>query len=420
MISTIRNTLKKCCQPNHGGMPTGAPSGSSYSPGYAVRNSCIGSRLSSQRTASTAIAAANSSAPPPMTTAPAHCSRVNGPMRSGSGASRPAGQPLPLEARAAAPGNTVRVNGSGTETSTVATPDAAVAAAAACARLPDRRRAAGPAGGRSAAAGGARRRARRRTARRALPRRRRGGTVAAQRPGRGRSLPAATARRPECAAGRGGADGRRTPMPPHPTADARRHGRGRGHRDAGVRMPRPAAPTAGAGERHSGGAAARSRMRPSQARPPRARGRMPRAARAHRPERAEVRGGSRARRPQPRPTPVRRGVRRRRSRPRRRHCRGGRMPRDRISSVTAARQDDRRRRSPRGRSARRSRRQASGTRTLSSETRTLSAAAGASPAGGHGSPPGRRGRPRRTVRAYVAIRARPSAPRGRRSAAARP
>ena len=33
MISTIRNVLKKCCQPSHGGMPTGAPSGSGYSPG---------------------------------------------------------------------------------------------------------------------------------------------------------------------------------------------------------------------------------------------------------------------------------------------------------------------------------------------------------------------------------------------------
>ena len=58
MISTIRNVLKKCCQPSHGGMPTGAPSGSGYSPGKAIRNSCIGSRLSSHRTASTAIAAA--------------------------------------------------------------------------------------------------------------------------------------------------------------------------------------------------------------------------------------------------------------------------------------------------------------------------------------------------------------------------
>ena len=33
MMSTIRNTLKKCCQPSHAGSPTGAPSGSSVSPG---------------------------------------------------------------------------------------------------------------------------------------------------------------------------------------------------------------------------------------------------------------------------------------------------------------------------------------------------------------------------------------------------
>jgi hypothetical protein len=32
MISTIRNTLKKCCQPSQAGNPTGAPSGRWYSP----------------------------------------------------------------------------------------------------------------------------------------------------------------------------------------------------------------------------------------------------------------------------------------------------------------------------------------------------------------------------------------------------
>ena len=33
MISTIRNMLKKCCQPSHAGNPTGAPSGRWVSPG---------------------------------------------------------------------------------------------------------------------------------------------------------------------------------------------------------------------------------------------------------------------------------------------------------------------------------------------------------------------------------------------------
>ena len=33
MISTIRNTLKKCCQPSHGGMPTGRPRAADTRPG---------------------------------------------------------------------------------------------------------------------------------------------------------------------------------------------------------------------------------------------------------------------------------------------------------------------------------------------------------------------------------------------------
>ena len=79
MISTIRNTLKKCCHPSHGGIPTGAPSGSGYSPGYVMRNSCMNSRLRNHLTNSTAMPAANSSPAPPTITAPAHCTRVNGP-----------------------------------------------------------------------------------------------------------------------------------------------------------------------------------------------------------------------------------------------------------------------------------------------------------------------------------------------------
>ena len=106
--------MKKCCQPSHGGIPTGAPAGSGYSPGYAMRNSCIGSRLSSHRTATTAIAAAYSSPPPATMTAPAHCRRVNGPIRSGSGAGvrRPESRSSSKTA-AALPGKTVCVNGRG-------------------------------------------------------------------------------------------------------------------------------------------------------------------------------------------------------------------------------------------------------------------------------------------------------------------
>ena len=79
MISTIRNTLKKCCQPSHAGMPTGAPSGRWYSPGYVATKSCMKSRLRKNRTKATAIPARISSPSPPTMTAPAHCPFVNGP-----------------------------------------------------------------------------------------------------------------------------------------------------------------------------------------------------------------------------------------------------------------------------------------------------------------------------------------------------
>src|SRR6185437_3792991 len=68
-----------------------------------------------QRTNRTAIAAANSSAAPPTITAPAHCRRVNGPIRSGSGAAMGAlfARRSAFQRTPAAPGNTVRGEGSG-------------------------------------------------------------------------------------------------------------------------------------------------------------------------------------------------------------------------------------------------------------------------------------------------------------------
>ena len=62
-ISNMKNMLRKCCQFSHAGNPTGAPSGSSYSPGYFSMKAATASRLRSQLAMSTTMTIATIATP---------------------------------------------------------------------------------------------------------------------------------------------------------------------------------------------------------------------------------------------------------------------------------------------------------------------------------------------------------------------
>jgi hypothetical protein len=78
MMSAMSSRLKKCDQFSHAGRPTGAQSGSAYSPGNRSTKPAIGAHPMRPRAIATTMVARPTTARATSTDAASHCRRVVG------------------------------------------------------------------------------------------------------------------------------------------------------------------------------------------------------------------------------------------------------------------------------------------------------------------------------------------------------